>query len=145
MGNNVAQMKGQLTLQRVMASAGWTIDFIDLDMTGIAPKVDIRMHRADGRWLWARVDSMGRCSIETFQRERHLSRPANAGKGRWPLTNQTDDVFLGRIKPEGPRAMLRCVTNYVVDNAHGNVPLADMRAAWAAVMSAPTKFLEPLS
>ena len=143
--SSLAQTIAQLTLQRVLALAGWTIDFIDLDMTTPTAKVDIRMHRADGRWLWARVDSAGRCSIEMFQRERHLSRPVGAGKGRFPLTHQIDDVFLGRIKPEGPRAMLRCVTSYVVDNAHGDATLADMRAAWAAVMTTPTKLLEPLA
>lgn len=125
-------------LNRVMAAAGWEISYVDLDLTGAQPKVEIRIKRHDGRWLRACVDSIGRCTTETFQRERCLGMSRNT-KGRQPLSPQIDDVFLGRRSHLGARHMLRDLTNYVTDNALHPVALADMRAAWAGVMTAPLR------
>ena len=123
--------------QRLMASAGWEIEYVDLDLTKAQPTAEIKLMRADGRWLWAKVDPIGRCTIETFHRERTLGMAKNQN-GRRPLVPLVDDVFLGRQRHEGARSMLRGMTNYLADNALHPVALADVRAAWASVMAAPT-------
>ena len=123
-------------LQRMMSRAGWEIDFVDVDATGQRPAATFKCHRADGLWLWAKVDALGRCSVETFHRERWLGKPANT-KGNWPLSPQVDDVFLGRRRPADARALLLDVATYIADNAVSPVPLADMQAAWAALASTP--------
>ena len=71
------------SLQRMLAAAGWEVDFVDLDLTGDAPKVDIKICRHDGLWLWARADQLGRCSMETFHRGRALGMAPNQ-TGRRP-------------------------------------------------------------
>ena len=124
-------------LSRVMRSAGWEIEFINLDMTGDHPKVDIKIHSANGRWLLARVDSFGRATMETFHRERTLGMTPNT-RGCRPLSPQVTDTFLGRQKFVGARQMLRVMTNYLTDNSVHPVALSDMRSAWALAMSAPT-------
>jgi hypothetical protein len=127
-----------LALQRAMSRAGWEIDFVDVDLTGGQPAATIKCHRGDGLWLWARVDTLGRCSVETFHRERWLGKPANT-KGNWPLSPQVDDVFLGRRRPSDARALLMDVSTYIADNAASPVSLADMQAAWAALADTPSR------
>lgn len=126
--------------QRVMAFAGWEIEYVDMDLTGQRPTAEIKLRRDDGLWLWARVDALGRCTTETYQRERSLGMAANQ-RGRRPLVPLVEDVFLGRRRHEGPRSMLRNMTNYLAYNALRPVALADLRAAWAGVMSAPVRLL----
>ena len=135
---SVGPSRAMLTLQRTMELAGWEVDYVDLDLTGNAPKAEIKVRRHDGRWLWARVDKLGRCTLETFQRETSLGESACYGK-RAPRRYRHEDHFLGRRTPEGPRAMLRLMTEYIADNALYPVALADVRSAWAAVMAAPTR------
>jgi len=125
-------------LNEVMRSAGWEVEYIDLDLTGEKPKAAIRVKRDDGRFLIAKVDSVGRASFETFQRERSL-RMDGSTKGRRPLSPMVDDTFLGRQKFEGARSMLRGMVNYLVDNASSPVALADMKSAWAGAMAAPVQ------
>jgi hypothetical protein len=129
-------------LASVMRAAGWEVEFIDLDLTGDQPKANIKVVRADGRWLLARVDHLGRASIERFHRERFLDRAPNT-KGRVPLSPQVNDQFLGRSHFEGARSMLRHLTAYIADNATHPVHLADLRAGWAAIMSAPLRIEGP--
>lgn len=131
-----------LTLQCAMSLAGWEVDFVDVDLTGVKPSATIKCHRADGRWLWAKVDALGRCSVETFHRETWLGKPANS-KGNWPQSPQVDDVFLGRTRPAGARALLQSVSTYIADNAVRPVALADMHAAWEALMAAPVHLPAP--
>lgn len=126
--------------QLAMSKAGWEVDYVDLDLTGSAPKAEIKVRRHDGRWLWARVDQIGRCTLETFQRETTLGESACYGK-QAPRCYRHEDHFLGRWKTEGARSMLRLMTNYIADNALYPVALTDVRAAWAGVMSAPVLFL----
>jgi hypothetical protein len=126
----------QAVLIRTLARAGWHMDFVDLDLVGGRAAATIRCHRSDGRWVWAQLDAHGRCSISTFQRESWLGKPSNT-KGRWPISPQVDDLFLGRMRATGPRAMLRQLTHYLVDNATSPIELTDMRSAWAAVMASP--------
>jgi len=129
-----------VSLQRTMAAAGWEVAFVDLELTGTAPKAEIKVTREDGRWLWARVDTLGRCTVETFHRENSLGMATNQ-KGRRPLVPLVDDYFLGRTRHEGPRAMLRHITTYLSDNSIHPVALSVMRAAWEKIMSAPTRML----
>ena len=126
--------------RRVMALAGWEIEYADMDLTGQRPTAEIKVQRDDGLWLWARVDALGRCTTETFQRERSLGMAQNQ-RGRRPMVPLVDDVFLGRKRYEGPRSMLREMTKYIADNALHPVALADLRSAWAGVMSAPVRML----
>lgn len=125
-----------LALQRAMSFAGWEIDHVDVDLTRARATATIKCHRADGRWLWAKVDALGRCTMETFHRERCLGMPKNS-KGNWPLSTQIDDVFLGRVRPADPRALLESVSTYIADNAVHPVSLPDMQAAWDALMGTP--------
>ena len=129
-------------LSRVMALAGWEISYIDLDLTRDRAQAEIKVVRDDGRWLWARVDRIGRSSMEAFQREKWLGMSANT-KGRRPLSPQVDDVFLGRQAFAEPLAMLGGLTAYLADNALRPVTLADMRASWAAIVGAPLKLQTP--
>jgi hypothetical protein len=132
-----------LALQRVMSRAGWEIDFVDIDVTNLQPVATIKCHRADGLWFWAKVDALGRCSVETFHRERWLGKPANT-KGNWPLSPQVDDVFLGRRRPADARALLTDISTYIADNALHPVALADMQAAWAALGTTSTRAPAPV-
>lgn len=127
-------------LLRTMGRAGWTLDWADLDLTGITPRLEIRATRHDGLWLRAYVDQCGRATLERFQRERSLSAPKNKKAGsRMPMTPQIDDHFLGRQRYEGARAMMRGMCDYLSANALSPVALPDMRAAWAVVMQAPAR------
>lgn len=120
-------------LQKVMRQAGWVIEYADLDLTGTTPTVEIKIYSAQGRHIMARVDSRGRCSIETFHRDVNL-RMAENRRGRESLVRRSDDVFLGRTRHEGPRSMLRAMIGYLAGNAVHPVELRDMRTAWAGVM-----------
>jgi hypothetical protein len=88
--------------------------------------------------LRARVDALGRCCMEVFHREIGLGVPANH-RGRHARFPVIDDVFLGRTRHEGPRALLRHLTRYLADNALRPVPQAELRAAWAGAMAVPTR------
>ena len=127
-----------LSLQRVMQSAGWELKFIDLDLTGEKPKADIKIARDDGRWLLARVDSIGRVTVERYQRETSLGMSVNT-KGRRPLSPQVNDVFLGRSTYPGARSMLRDLTGYIARNAQSPIALGTVRSAWASVMASPLR------
>jgi hypothetical protein len=129
---------GAVLLQKVMRAAGWEIEYIDLDLTGNQPKADIKLTRGDGLWVLARVDHLGRATIERFQREMKLGKPRGA-KGRFPLSPQIEDIFLGRLSGLKPRTMLRALTSYIADNALHPVALTDVRNAWRAVMSSPLR------
>lgn len=127
-------------LQALMALAGWEIDYLDIDLTQQSPVVEVKCHRMDGRWIYAKRDSLGRCSMETFQRNSWIGHPANS-KGKWPQSPQVDDIFLGRYRPEGARALMRYLTSYITDNSTAPVSLADMRRGWAALMAEPSKLI----
>lgn len=131
-------VSNSVVLQKFMARAGWEIAYLDLDLTGDRPNAEIKLERCDGRWLLARVDRLGRASIETFHRERTLGMSKNT-RGRRPLSPQVDDVFLGRQICLGARHMLREMTAYIANNATTPTCLADVRQAWAGVMSSPLR------
>lgn len=122
----------------VMRAAGWEVEFADLDLTGDRARADIKVVRNDGRWVLARVDHLGRASITRYHRTSFLGRTSSS-KGRIPLSPQMDDQFLGRSNFEGARSMLRWLTSYIADNATNPIALADLRAEWGAVMSAPLR------
>lgn len=129
-------------LLRTMDRAGWALDWVDLDLTGSAPRLEIRATRYDGLWVRAYVDQLGRATLERFQRERSLGKAKNQ-KGRRPLVPLIDDHFMGRQRYEGGRSMMRGLCAYLTDNALHPVALADMRAAWAALMQAPARIAGP--
>ncbi|WP_298705931.1 hypothetical protein [uncultured Variovorax sp.] len=115
-----------------LATAGWEIDEIALDLTRTGPKAEIRVGRHDGRWMLARVDQLGRASIERFQRERSLGMATN-GTGRRPLSPQIDDIFLGRSRFSGPDEMLLGLTQLLVDNALSRVDEVELQRAWSGL------------
>jgi hypothetical protein len=124
-------------LLRVMAAAGWTLDWVDIDLTGDVPVVDIRAKRNDGLWVRATVDCAGRPSIERFKRDVSLKTTSGT---RIPLAPIVSDYFLGRDRYMGGRSMMRGLCSYLADNAAtGKVPLGDMRAAWGALMQSPVR------
>lgn len=130
------------TLQRTLARAGWEVDYLDLDLTLARPTASIRCHRADGRWLWAKVDTLGRCTLETFQRETWLGKPRHA-KGNWPQSPQLDDVFLGRSRPATARALLRELSSYLAHNALHPTALTEVRSAWTGLLRGATRLTLP--
>jgi hypothetical protein len=131
-------------LLRTMDRAGWALDWVDLDLTGSAPRLEIRATRHDGLWVRAYVDQLGRATLERFQRERTLGVPQNKKAGaRMPMAPLVDDHFMGRQRYEGGRSMMRGLCAYLADNALHPVALADMRAAWAALMQAPARIAGP--
>jgi hypothetical protein len=130
-------------LLRTMDRAGWTLDWVDLDLTGSSPRLDVRVMRHDGLWVRACVDQLGRATLERFQRERSLGSPPNKASGaKEPLAPLVDDHFLGRQRFEDASSMMRGLCAYLTDNALHPVALADMRAAWAALMQAPAHLAE---
>ena len=131
-------------LLRTMDRAGWALDWVDLDLTGSAPRLEIRATRYDGLWVRAHIDQLGRATLERFQRERSLGVPRNKKAGaRMPMVPLIDDHFMGRQRYEGGRSMMRGLCAYLTDNALHPVALADMRAAWAALMQAPARIAGP--
>jgi hypothetical protein len=127
-------------LQLSMARAGWTIDFVDIDLTRSTPMALIRCHRNDGLWFSARVDSLGRCSFETFQRRSWVGKPENT-KGRWPQSLQSEDDFLGRSRPTDSQALLNHMAMYIVDNAISPIGLPEVLSDWRALIESPRAFL----
>jgi hypothetical protein len=129
-------------LLRTMDRAGWSLDWVDMDLTGTSPTLEIRATRYDGLWLRAYVDGLGRATVERFHRERHLGMRGNE-KGRRPLAPMVDVHFMGRQRYEGGRSMMRGLCAYLTDNALHPVSLADMRAAWGALMQGPARIAGP--
>jgi hypothetical protein len=121
-------------LQAQLGRAGWAIAHIDVDLTGYAPKAEIQVESFDGKWLLARVDRLGRCSVERFVRSRHLGMSDNT-RGRRPLSPQVEDQFLGRDRLSSPGDLLDYIACYISNNAASPVPLDHMHAAWRAVLA----------
>lgn len=117
-----------LAFERALAAAGWTVDFLDLDLTRSAPAVTLRCSRGDGLWIWANVDPHGRCTLERFYRDRQLGMSLDT-KGRRPLSPQINDTFLGRSHAQGPRALLRITLGFIADNAIQPTSVSVLRSA----------------
>ena len=131
-------MAPAIALSRYLFRVGWEVDFVDIDLTKERPVLTAKFHRADGLWIWARADALGRCTMERYFRTSWLGRGRNE-KGRWPLTQQLDDTFLGRIRATEPRALLRQVSDYIIDNALSPIRVEEMRDVWRRAMHAPLK------
>lgn len=123
-------------LTRILESAGWEIQFLDLNLASEIPTVDLRLYRTDGLWLHVRADHLGRCTLETFSRRKWLGMTQGV-KGRKPLSPQVEDTFLGRRRFTGVRMMMRELCAYLVENAQTPVALGDMRNAWRVLFSIP--------
>lgn len=123
-------------LQAVLAQAGWHLERIDMDLTGDTPQVQIDAHHADGRVVFAFGDSVGRSSLETFQRTRRMSISRSIRAGQ-PLSRSIEDTFLGRIQFDDPRSLVGFLIEYMAMDSDQPAVLAEMRAAWALAMGAP--------
>lgn len=130
MSKELKTAASQTALVAVLERAGWSIDFIDLDLTGPSAVASIRIRRHDGLQVDARVDHVGRATMERSRRE--VVARAIGGSDVIGIS------FIGRTRYEGPRQMLRYLCAYITDNALRHACLSDVRSAWAAVMSAPT-------
>lgn len=133
-----ATYAAQETLVSVMERAGWEIDFVDLDLSGVAPTVDIRVRRFDGLWFRAHVDHVGRATVERFHRKITIGLSSHQ-KGTVPRGQQIEDTFIGRARYEGPRSMLRGMCSYLSCNALRHVSVSDMKAAWGMLMQSPAR------
>lgn len=126
------------TLQTTLHQIGWEVQRIDIDLTGHTPRCEMVVAREDGRWLFLRGDTLGRFSMETWQRTIRLGMPDNrARNARLPLSPQIDDLFFGRRSFSGARVMLRCLCEYLVDNATTTACLTDVRDALRLTMETP--------
>lgn len=128
----VAERPAFARLAATLVTAGWEVDEIIIDLTRSGPKAEIRVGRHDGRWMLARVDQLGRASIERFHRARSLGMATNS-VGRRPLSPQIDDTFLGRSRYDSAREMLVGLTHLLVDNALGPVDEVELRHTWNAL------------
>lgn len=129
-------------LQRCLAQAGWEAVYVDLNLTGAKPTAELKLTRSDGRWLWARVDLLGRGTIETFQGSRKLALSSST-KGRRPLTPEVNDQFLGRQRFDGVVGMLRGVASYVGLNASSPVDAFALQHSWEAILDAAQQLKLP--
>ncbi|MBK9496548.1 MAG: hypothetical protein IPO08_18990 [Xanthomonadales bacterium] len=116
-------------LQRLLATLGWEVSYIDLDLTSDRPTAEVRLMRVDGRWIWGRIDALGRCAMERFHRERSLQMTPGQ-RGTRPLSPQCADVFLGRQYLTSPKSLLSAMVRYVAANAQQPISSAELRAAW---------------
>lgn len=121
-------------LELCLARVGWEICHFEMDLSGGSLVADIRVAGSDGKWLLARIDRSGRCSLERFVRTRQLSM-ARDTKGRRPLSPQVDDVFLGRQWLPSPAALLEQVGEYVANHPAAPAHLEGLRAAWRALLA----------
>lgn len=92
-----------LKLGRLLQDAGWEIICLDIDWRDELPRLEAQIVRNDGYWLFARLDQLGRGTVERFWRSRDLRVPANV-KGCQPLSPAVNDEFLGRTS--GLRGLL---------------------------------------
>lgn len=123
-------------LQRALSLAGWTLEFADLDVTRAAPQLDLRARSHEGRWIHARIDALGRASLERHQRSIALGLPSNL-RGRQPRTPVLEDRFLGRLRFDTPAALLRALGDYIAENSPNALACADLRIACTALHPAP--------
>lgn len=124
-------------LQSLLKDGGWQLEYFDIDLTSRGPALDVRMSRNDGRFVLARVDAIGRATLETFQRSRRLVMCEQTA-GRRPLTPEVSDEFLGRQRCLSPRHLVKQLTHYLVDNATGPVTFSQLKAAWGPVLATST-------
>lgn len=117
----------EMALQRILAAAGWTLDYFEVGLTHetttVNPVIVLRCHRHDGLWIWAKVDALGRGTLESFFRERWLGMPVNA-KGNWAQSPQIDDLFFRRQKFADGRQLIAGVASYLSSNTL-NQPLSN--------------------
>lgn len=122
---HVGGLSTMTAVQGMLAAMGWTIAYCDLDISSEKPCADFKLTRSDGRYLWGRIDRLGRCTLEAFHRDTRLRE---SGYGPMaPRCNVSQDTFLWRSRPQTPRALLRDVTHYVADNARQSAALARLR------------------
>lgn len=109
--------------EQLLNGVGWFVQDLHLDFTAERPIVSMSFYRADGLCLYARSDQLGRCCTETAIRERSFGL-APGLKGRHPRGHFVQERFMGRIRHEGARSMLRHVTSYLAANSPGHAVTA---------------------
>lgn len=134
--SGVLSVAAMTTVQMVLARGGWEISFLDVNLSGTGPIVDMKVHRADGRWLWARIDALGRCSLTRYHRETYLGQSRAYG-AMAPRCTQHDDLFLGRTRLASPRGLLVHLVRYVSENALHPLSVREVRRAVVEVLAAP--------
>lgn len=110
---------------------GWEVRSVDIDM--IAGRAVVEIHRFDGRWLYLACNDGGSVNLERWQREAVVTRYRGG-----PECDSFKDQFLGRSRPEGLRAGLRMLCNYIADNPAPGFPAIgthDVRRLVAPLMS----------
>lgn len=118
-----------LGLERI----GWSVLDVEIDLRGEGLRVFARFRRFDGRLVEGVADDRGG-RIDRFE-----SRPT-AQRWRGEPCVGRDDVFIGRMRTDGPRAMLRTLTRYLADNppdGFARIAPADVRRLFAPLMTAP--------
>lgn len=116
-----------LHLVRLLDRLGWQLD--ELHVGHHYPTLSVKCLRNDGRWLWAKIDQLGRCSISRFHRETWLGQPSNT-PGNWPQSTQIRDDFLGRTSAASAGELIQSLADYIGDNALRPVNPDDLVQAW---------------
>lgn len=99
-------------VSRVLASQGWEVRALELD--AVHGRMDIKLHRTDGRWVHARIED-GRCTVERWHREVVFGVHPSLKKG--PHGDYVSDRFLGRFKAASPVAAFRFLADYITENS----------------------------
>lgn len=140
MGHGGVLSPASRRLLAALQRAGWELTYADADLSGERPTAELRLDGHDGRWVTARVDALGRCSIERFQRTKGL-RMASDTLGRRPLTPLVEDVFLGRTRSPGPAAMIASLADYLASNGREGVDPRALDAEWTASLAGPLRLV----
>lgn len=125
-----ARDRGHRVLRRALAGTGWDLEYLDRGAAARGHMLEFQLWRSDGRWLWGRVDALGRCLLERHQRRTWLGASLIGGAPQPPQSIQFEDLFLGRHRPADVRDLLRGAVNYVADNALGPVDFPGLCGAW---------------
>jgi hypothetical protein len=122
---------GLRSMEAILSLIGWRVQNAEIDL--VAGRVVVELHRYDGRWAHLVVDSLGRATIERWQRVSVVTRWGRKG----PECDGFRDDFLGRSRCEGPRDGLRVLARYVADNPSPGfeaLPVSGIRDAFRSVM-----------
>jgi len=106
----------QKNLVMLLESIGWEIRELKIDIA--AQHAVVRLHRADGRWLYVDYSPRG-AVVERWQRR---SADGRTNERKPVPVNVLTDEFLGRIRCPEVRSALREMCNYVALNPLPGLP-----------------------
>lgn len=101
-------------VSRVLATQGWEVRALEVDT--VHGRMDIDIHRADGRWVRARIED-GQCVVERWHRGMTFGVHPSLKSGRVPRVDYVSDQFLGRFKAATPITAFRFLADYITDNS----------------------------